>query len=277
MPRSSRREGSGFAVARADALARLVAALLAKDRTEERQAMVELDEQQRMGRSPCGGDQLRTRITSLVSRAFGSVRSARALSKGEAGDVEVVLGSGAAERIEIKAQLDKDRVSHLTQSDWIRGECDGLRWLLRNVPAFRRRLSARNQAALGSDPDDLQGWDFRNLWLSDLAALTSQPLRSRFAVRRPSDLGLFLERKHLLHLCGERDSIRRLTDIPPLRAAVDGVQDVQFELKDNKVSECAVQVFVGGSGPVFTYHIYPHDYVAGQGLCGRHKLHGAIL
>jgi hypothetical protein len=213
----------------------------------------------------------------LISRSFESVHSARALPKGEAGDVEVVLRSGLEERIEIKAQLNKRRVSQLTESDWVRDECDGLRWLLRNEPSFRRRLSARNQDALSSDPDDLQGWNFQHLWLSDVASLTSRPFRSRYSVSTPASLAAFFGRKHLLHLCGERDSIRRMTDIAPLREALGGAKRVSFEIKDNKESECAVRVFVDGKRPVFTYHVYRYDYVPGHGFCGRHKLHGTVL
>lgn len=277
MPIPDRREGSGFSLARADALACLVAALLREGRVAEMDAMMELDEQQRIGRAPCGGTDLRARITPLISQYFGPVQSARALPRGEAGDVEVVLKSGQVERIEVKAQLDKPRVSLLTQADWVRNECDGLRWLLRNEPSFGRRLSASNQAALSSDPDDLQDWSFQDLWLSDVAALTSRALRRRHYVSDPSSLAAFLVRKHLLHMCGERDSIRRMTDIAPLKAALRGTNCVGFKIKDNSASECAVQVFVDGQGPVFTYHVYGYNYVPGAGFCGRHKLHGTVL
>ena len=277
MPKPSRREGSGLATARADALARLVASILARDTMAEQQAMAELDVEFRAGTSPCGGIDLRNRVSPLLSKRFGQVHSAMALPKGGAGDVEVDLSSGSTERIEIKAQLDKLRVSQLTEADWVRNECDGLRWLMQNDAAFRRRLGALNQAALTCDPSDLQGWHFSDLWLSDVVGLTSSSLRLKYGLHQPSGLSAALDGKHLLHLCRQRDSLRRLIDIRSLRAASTGRARIDYELKSNKANECAVQVFVNGEGPVFTYHVYRYDYVSGQGFCGRHKLHGTIL
>jgi hypothetical protein len=188
-----------------------------------------------------------------------------------------MLADGQIERIEIKAQLEKLRVSQLTEADWVRNETDMLRYLVVHDPEFRAQLSARNQAALAADPSDYFGWSPRELWLADVAGLDSIPSKERYGVRSGGHLAEFMSRKHLLHMCKQRDSIRRLADIGPIRSALAGKAMVRHELKMNKGSECALQIYVAAAGPVFTYHIYRHDYVPGQGFFGRHKLHGTIL
>lgn len=277
MTRASRREGSGHATVRANAIAKLCAALLRRDVSAASEAMGVLDDEHARGMSPCSASRIRDRIDPLLRKQFGSVRSARALAKGEAGDVEVILADGMIERIEIKAQLEKLRVSQLTEADWVRNETDTLRYLVLHDPKVGAALSPRNRSALAADPSDYLGWSLRELWLADVAGLDSIPSKLRYGVRSGGQLAEFMSRKHLLHMCDQRDSIRRLAEIGPIRSALAGKAVVQHELKMNKGSECALQIYVAAAGPVFTYHIYKYDYVLGQGFCGRHKLHGTML
>jgi len=279
MPKADAEHGAGFAGERADEIAKLAAGLLRNDAAAIRLAIAGLDAQLRAGNSPCSGENIRKRIEPLLKRAFPKVTAARALPKGEAGDLEVVTGHSAvhAHRVEIKAQLEKAAYRDLTQADWIRNDTDALRYLCLMDNAFSKRLSAANRAELVADLDDFKGWSFGQLWLSDVAGLTSHYARVEHSVRTPADLRGFLERKHLLHLCQERDALIPILAIPAIGQAAADATDVEYILKKNAASECAVPILVGGSGPVFTYHIYPKNYKGADGLVGRHKLHGTML
>jgi len=279
MPKADADHGAGFAGERADEIARLAAALLRNDTAAVRSAIEGLDAQLRAGNSPSSGENIRKRIEPLVKRAFPTATTARALPKGKAGDLEVVTGSGTRQthRVEIKAQLEKASCGDLTQADWVRNDTDALRYLCLNDKAFSKRLSPGNRAALFAESDDFKGWSFGELWLSDVAGLTSHYARVEYAVRTPADLQGFIERKHLLHLCQERDVLIPILAIPAIETAAADPARVKYILKQNAASECAVPVYVGGEGPVFTYHIYPRGYKGLDGLFGRHKLHGTTL
>lgn len=131
MARSGAEHGAGFAGARADEVAKLAAAILCNDAAQVGAAINGIDRQVREGNCPQSGNDIRGRIEPLLKRMFPKVVSARALPKGGAGDVEVVTGNGQGNRyrIEIKAQLDREKAAHLTQADWVRGSTDTLRHL----------------------------------------------------------------------------------------------------------------------------------------------------
>jgi hypothetical protein len=268
--------GAGFAVKRADEVARLSAGILSDDDFAIRSAISALDEEHERGLIPCGGEVVRKRIEPLLAEAFSAAVSACALARGAAGDLEVSTPDGT-HRVEIKAQLDKAKSAELTQADWVRNETDVLRYLCLHDPDFAARLSARNRGDLASDHGYFDGWSFVDLWLADVAGMTSLYARIENGVRTPTDLRAFLGRKHLLHLCQERDALLPLLSIEKIAIAVANPAAVEYALKVNKASEIAVQIRVGGGKPVFTYHVYPPGYLAIDGFVGRHKLHGTAL
>lgn len=273
----SKPHGAGFASERADAIAVLAAGILGGRPTEIAEATARIDHERHRGHCPCSGTEVRERIQPLLLGRFPEVADAKALPKGAAGDVLVRTPAGVEHKIEIKAQLEKPLVGHFTQADWVRGSTDALRFLRFNAPEFLGRLSGPNRDELGGDAEDLAGWDFGGLWLADVAGLTNSGLRILHGVRSAAELGGFLQRKHLLHLCGERDLLVALSDLRRLKPAIADPGRVRHELKVNKASECAVQVQVGMGPVVFTYHVYPPGYVPGSGLVGRHKLHAVAL
>lgn len=268
--------GAGHASGRANEIAKLAAALLRRDAPAVQSAIAALDGEYELGFSPSDGAEIRARIEPLLKRAFPVVVSARALSTGAAGDLEVMTGI-ETHRVEIKAQLDKATVGDLTQADWVRNETDVLRYLLLHDPAFAGRLSPRNRSALVSDHGYFDGWTLADLWLADVAGMTSLYSRVENGVRTPAELRAFLGRKHLLHLCRERDALLPVLAIKKIARAVSNPADVAHALKINKASEVAVQIRVGGDRAVFTYHVYPPGYLAIEGFIGRHKLHGTAL
>jgi len=276
MPKADVDHGSGYAGKRANEIAKLAAAILMRDALAMKAAIVAIDREFHRGRSPSGGAEIRARIGPLLSCAFPGAVSARALATGAAGDLEV--GTRAEmHRVEIKAQLDKAALTHLTQADWARDDTDALRYLYLHDSEFSGRLSIRNRGYLMSDDGYFDGWTLVDLWLADVAGMTSLYTRVENGVRTPSELRAFLGRKHLLHLCRERDALLPLLRIEKIAMAVANPAAVAYTLKRNKESEVAVQIRVGGGRPVFTYHIYPPGYVPVDGLIGRHKLHGTAL
>jgi hypothetical protein len=276
MPTPDTDHGAGYAGNRADEIAKLAAAILMRDREAMNAAIGAIDRERHRGRSPCGGLEIQTRIEPLLTKAFTEVVSARALPTGAAGDLAVETGV-ETHRVEIKAQLEKAEATLLTQADWVRNDTDVLRYLCLHDPSFRGYLSVRNRGHLSSEDNYFEGWTFADLWLADVAGMTSLYSRVEHGVRTPAQLRAFLDRKHLLHLCGERDALLPLLRIVKIDMAVSNPAAVTYALKRNKESELAVQIRVGGGRPVFTYHIYPPGYVRADGLLGRHKLHGTAL
>lgn len=277
MPRGDGRHGAGFTTTRANASAALAAAVLRRDVPAAAIATGIIDSEFRAGNSPCSGKTMQVRLSSLLGGAFPGLKDAQPLPSGNAGDVVIRMHDGRSHRLEIKAQLDKDSISQLTQADWVRNQTDALRWLRMNDTEFVRELSASNRGELDADPSDLRGWSFGELWLADLAGLTDTGSRLAHSIRSPRDLAGFLERKHLLHMCKGGDRLFSLASLPIVAEALRSPSAVDHRLKKNSASECAVQIRVGGSEVVFTYHIYPPFYVAGQPFVGRHKLHARAL
>jgi hypothetical protein len=277
MSKRSAVHGAGFAAGRANAIAELSAGILSGRQAQVDAAVRTLDAEQRAGNSPCGGRKLHDRVKPLLLRSFPSARGAEPLPMGAAGDLKVVARDGVEHHVEIKAQLEKPTATDLTQADWVRNQTDALRFLCARDDEFRSSLSVENRVELQSDPDEFDGWSFGVLWLSDVAGLTCGGARLRYGVRKPADIEGFLQRKHLLHMCAASDRLVRLDGLPTIQRALANPGSVRHELKFNSTSECAVPVSVGLGPVVFTYHIYPHGYVAGQPFVGRHKLHGRVL
>ena len=277
MRREDSEQGSGFASPRADAIARLSAAILTRNANERDMAIDQINLQGEKGNCPCSGDDILKRIKPILHKVFPIVQSAKSLSLGLSGDVEIIINSTDTQRLEIKALLEKERVGDITQSDWVRDVTDTLRFLSFNDINFKNKLGSRNLSNLQSPKSDFKGWDFTSLWLADIAGLTSQKKRLEFKVKSFSDLKYFLSRKYIMHLCQERDACFSLAALSAIQQALSSPKSVSYSLKDNKKSECAVCVKLN-NGVVFTYHIYPYaGFKNRTAFVGRHKLHALML
>jgi hypothetical protein len=276
MPKPDAAHGAGFAGARANAIAKLAAAILRQDRRGIDTACVELDAEKRAGNSPQTASQIRTRLDRLLRGRFEGVTDAQALGAGGPGDLEVRTRT-THHYVEVKAQLEKPSLDDITQADWVRNETDALRYLAAHDREFRARLSHGNASLLSSDPSDFDGWSFASLWLADVALLCDSSARAVVGVATPADLAAFLRRKHILHLSATEERLLPLADLPPVSAALRRATSVSYILKRNSASEVAVPVEVDGGGVVFTYHIYPLSYAEAGAFCGRHKVHGRMF
>lgn len=269
--------GSGHGTGRADAIAALCVALLSRDGASTQVALARLDQEHRDGRSPLDGAALQRRLEVPLRSAFPAVVRAGVPTETGAGDFEVVVPASAGRppvvhRVELKAQLEKDKASDLTQADWVRDHTDALRWLVAHDPAVTRLLPAGIRRELTAPPADLADWDFGHLWLADVAGLTSRETRARLGVPKPAALGPYLARKHLLHLYRRGTDLRPLSSLLPISRALADPGQVRYEVRQNRASLCAVRILVGRHTQ-FTYHLYDAE---GKFL-GRHKLHGRVL
>lgn len=269
MAKADGASGSGFAGPRADAIALLAAGLLTGNTRSIRDASRALDREHGLGNSPLSAAVIHGRLAHLLLPAFRNVRSARPLPSGGAGDLEIITPTEHI-YVEVKAQLEKQVLTDITQADWVRNETDALRYLFVADNNFRRAISPQNQALLDSDPDDLRGWDFASLWLADVALITNASLRGTLQIRTPTDLAAFMARKYLLHMSAHDDQLVRLSELPPVAHAIQSRAAVTYTLNTRNRSEVAIPVTVAGSRTVFTYHVYAPT--SGQAK-GRHKVH----
>lgn len=276
MPKPDAVHGAGFAGARANAIAKLAAAILRGDRAGMSSSCSEIDAEHRAGNCPVGGRAIQTRLERLLRGRFADIVDAQALGAGGVGDLEVRTKT-THHPIEVKAQLEKPSLDDITQADWVRNETDALRFLAARDRSFRDRLSRENASLLESDPGDFDGWTFASLWLADVALLCDSSARAVAGVGSPTQLASFLRRKHILHLSATQERLLPLADLPPVAAALRSLTDVSYSLKENSASEVAIPVTVGGGRPVFTYHIYPLGYAGAGAFCGRHKVHGRMF
>lgn len=276
MPKPDAVHGAGFAGARANAIAKLAAAILRGDRSDMSSACREIDVEHRAGNCPIGARAIQTRLERVLRGRFVDVVDAQALGAGGVGDLEVRTRA-SHHPIEVKAQLEKPSLDDITQADWVRNETDALRFLAARDRTFRERLSRENASLLESDPGDFDGWTFASLWLADVALLCDSSARAVAGVGSPAQLESFLRRKHILHLSATEERLLPLADLPPVAAALRSLATVSYSLKENSASEVAIPVTVGGGRPVFTYHVYPLGYAGAGAFCGRHKVHGRMF
>lgn len=273
----SRNVGSGLATVTALAIEELFAALLVGDRDRVAVQQQVLNGEwlgQRCGIAPA---QLQTWLTSIVNQAGFPIVQAVASPTSQLGDVEATLSDGTHRWFEVKAQTKKQRFSDLTQADWIRDITDALRFLYDRDPTFAARIPAWAQPTLMVPNSNVyfDGWHFEALWLADFALITSAMLRQQAGVNRPDALGVFLDRKYLLHITQEGARLIQLSAVPSVSSVLHGGVTTRH-LRHNRETATAVVVAAAGVHPLgrahFTYHVLYRS-----GVLGRHKLHASAL
>ncbi len=274
---AGRKAGSGLSGDVATAVEELLAAHLRNDSAAvlRQEQILQLERR----RGFCGLDQrtISSWISSLVRALALPVATARRAAPGSPGDVEAILRDGTSRWLEVKAQTKKADFRDLTQADWVRDGTDALAWLAHQDTSFQKAVGPivarllRDRVPRG----DFRDWTFADLWLADVALVTSEADRVAVGIRTPTDLRRFLNEKYLLHITQAGGRLVPLGGLLPVKRMVEGTP-LKYELKKNRVSLISVPLSVAASGAAFTYHVYQPD-VPGQ-LKGRHKLHaGAVV
>ncbi len=274
---AGRKAGSGLSGDVATAVEELLAAHLRGDlaAVHRQEQILQLERR----RGFCGIDQRTTSlwIKSLVSALALPCATARRALRGSPGDVEAVLHDGTSRWFEVKAQTKKVDFRDLTQADWVRDGTDALAWLAHRDASFQE-AAGRTVVRLLRDRvprGEFKGWTFADLWLADVALVTSEADRVAVGIHTPADLQLFLGEKYLLHITQAGGRLVPLGGLLPVKRVIEGVP-LMYQMKKNRVSLISVPLSVSSPSPAFTYHVYQPD-VPGQ-LKGRHKLHaGAVV
>jgi hypothetical protein len=273
----ARQAGSGFATSTATAVEELLAASLRSDAAAADRWERVLRQQRQLGNCGMPPHKIRALVESASSALPFRAASARRALPGGPGDVEAVLDDGSSIWFEVKAQTKKAKFADLTQADWVRDATDALRWLAGSDQEIRRRLKSEVVKLLTpADSGYFRGWSFSELWLADVALVTSRPDREAVGITKPELLGHFMSHKYFFHLTQEGARATLLSELPPVRDALAG-SVVTYALKTNRASLVSIPVQVGGQGggAHFSYHVYP-PAVPGV-LMGRHKLHARSL
>ncbi len=273
-----RREGSG----RYGETTRIIENLLAKHISGERKAAGQLrgELQRKFDNLRCGmpASQINELLAQAATLMYPSKPVARRLNEGEGpGDLKVI--SDPVEWVEVKAQTQKAGLADLTQADWARDGCHGLRFLLANDPEFAEKMTSETRQWIDAPCGVAAGWTFSECCLADIAGLTTDSSLRQQNIENASDLRQFAARKQILILNQEGVFFGPLTVIDCVQAVCSG-EELEYAFRNNRRSLAAVTV----SGPPadetsspvqFTYHVYPTR--PGYGTCGRHKLHARAV
>ena len=270
--------GSGRSRNATDAVELLVAAVLRQDAAETQRIVVSLDAAKRRGASGMSGASVLRLLNQVNGRLALSVRDAKANPSEHLGDVKVSLTDGGTIWIEVKGQTKKDRLSQVTEADYVRDGTDFLRAYAKSDASFNSRIKPklRNQLELDKPLTFTNSWSLADLWFADLALLETEAKKSRAGVKTPNDLAKFMNTKYLLHVSREGARYLRISELRPVLAYQAGGKFVT-ELATNRASTALVRVAVGGtpgrSTTDFTYHVGYKNVDA----AGRHKLHNYAI
>jgi hypothetical protein len=275
---STRQPGSGFATSSASGVEELFAALMVGDRVRERRAIGLLQREWSIGWCGIHPRTISAWLTTLAGGLGVNASSAVCQPSSGLGDIELTDAQGQRTWIEVKAQTKKARFAEIVQADWVRDDTDALRWLFHHDSAFAQRIPTWAAALLHSRTSAryFHGWNFDDLWIADLGLIFNRRLRLAAGVQTPADLTSFLDRKYVLHVCGQGARLVKLSDLVPISAWRAGASVVR-SYRSNKETAIAVLTSSGsppGRGTThFTYHV---AYRKG-GVLGRHKLHEAAF
>ena len=267
-----RQPGSGQNKDVTNAVEKILAAQFRGDASTVRDQIKIIDSAHKLNKSYLTGSQVHKLIKKVCSHLSLAVKDAQPSPSDHLGDVCVTLDDDSKLWIELKSQTKKLRFRDITQADYVREGTDFARKYALLDPKFNRLIVGDLRVELKIDSRDtsLKNWQLSDLWVADLALLEDGRKRKRAGVVDPSDLGEFLKRKYLLHICAEGARMVRLDNLEPIRSVLAG-SPLLVTLKTSNLSVAALQVSVDdeiiNGRTAFTYHF---GY---KNAPGRHKLH----
>ena len=197
------------------------------------------------------------------------------------GRADVVIFSDPERFIEVKAQTKKKSLADITQADWIRDGCHGLRWLNANDSDMAVLLADDLGPLVGKPAQEFADWTLEEAWLADVALLSDEDLLREEELTERSAIRDHMARKTIVLLNQGGAWYGPMANLRPISHVLDGGL-LHYRLKLTNKTRVSVPMWTRGAGVFggidFTYHLYESSQTPpGQGPMGRHKFHASAF